>query len=105
MTTAIITFIAGNLSDCSRLSMALPSQGVLSVTAVEPVFCERRAAESGAHRRFRSARRFAPNYRMEVVVDDDAVEQVLYGIDVVYGAGLISEIEVWVHSPAPALSA
>lgn len=99
-----ITIIAEQVTD-TYLTAALPATGIASLTvrASRPVDAGDRTAAS--YRGFRNATRFAPNYRVELVVDDDAVDTVFDGISVAYGAGLFSDAEMWVSSSAPAAAA
>lgn len=97
-----ITIIAEQISE-KTLAAALPAQGVRSVTV-----SRRGADRHGAvedYRSFRNPNRFAPSYRVDLAVDDDAVDTVFDGISFAYGAGLFSAAEAWVNSPELALSA
>lgn len=97
-----ITIITEQVSDAA-LAAALPARGVASVavgSAVRPAL-----APAETYRGFRNPNRFTPNYRIDLVVDDDAVESVFDGISFAYGAGLFSAAEVWVNAPALALTA
>ena len=95
-----ITIIAEEISE-QALAAALPLRGVTSVTV------SRRGAHRPieGYRSFRNPNRFSPSYRVEVIVDDDAVDTVFEGISFAYGAGLFSAAEAWVNAPELALSA
>lgn len=96
-----LTIIAAHISD-EALAAALPARGVGSIT-VTGMDYRRESVED--HRGFHAPGRFAPSYRVEVIVDDDAVDAVFDGISFAYGAGLFSDAEVWVNAPGLALSA
>lgn len=99
-----IVIIAEQLSDTS-LSAALPANGVAVISISQDTGGIAVADEAQSYRAFRSTTRFTPRYRVELAVEDDAVESVFDGIDVAYGAGLFSDAEVWSSAPALALSA
>ena len=65
----------------------------------------RGAAPTPTYRSFRNPNHFKANFRIELVVDDDAVESVFDAVDFAYGAGVFSDAEMWVGGPALALSA
>lgn len=98
-----ITIIAEHVSD-RTLSAFVPPKGVASVnisanrTAVEDV-------DAATYRSFRNPTRFKANYRIEMVVEDDAVETVFDAVSFAYGVGLLSDAEMWVNPPALALVA
>ena len=100
----IITIIAEQVTDES-LTAALPATGISSLSVSTNRPSDGRGRAAAGYRGFRNATRFAPNYRVDVVVDDDAVDTVLDGISFAYGAGLFSDAEVWVDSSAPAAAA
>lgn len=97
-----ITIIAEQISD-NALAAALPARGVASVT-VGRQGVDRRGEGEG-YRAFRNPIRFAPRHRVDLIVEDDAVEAVFDGISVAYAAGLFSDAEAWVDAPGLALSA
>lgn len=99
-----ITIITEGVSD-RALTAALPAEGIASVTVHTDAASRGGMAEAGTLRSFRNPRRFSPRYRVELVVDDTAVESVFDGISFAYGAGLFSDAEVWVSARALALSA
>lgn len=97
-----ITIITEQVSE-RALAAAFQTNGVASISVS--------TAQSGTpvggarHRCFRNPRRFSANYRIDVVVDDAAVETVFDGVSFAYGAGIFSDAEMWVNAPARALSA
>ena len=97
-----ITIVAEQVSDQS-LAAVLPPKGVVSV-AVSPSGSVRRDP-TAEYQAFRNPNRFAPRYRVDVIVDDEAVETLFDGISFAYGAGLFSDAEAWVAGPALALTA
>ena len=98
-----ITIIAEHVSDRTLTAFA-PAKGVASVnisanrTAVED-------ADAATYRSFRNPVRFKANYRIEMVVEDDAVETVFDAVSFAYGVGLLSDAEMWINPPALALVA
>lgn len=91
-----ITIITEQITD-RALAAALPTDGIASVSVTRGPAA---APGSAAVRAFRNPNRFSPEFRIELVVADDAVESVLDGIDVAYGAGLFSDAEAWVQAAA-----
>lgn len=57
------------------------------------------------YRGFRNPGRFRPEFRVDLVVDDETAESVFDAISFAYGAGFFSDAEAWVNPPALALSA
>ncbi len=86
------------------MAAALPADGVASVT-ISPRGRARRDSATADRRVFCNPTRFNPVYRVDLVVEDDAVETVFDGISFAYGAGLFSDAEAWVNAPELALSA
>lgn len=99
-----ITIIAEQVSDAT-LTAALPRVGICSVTVGPARASDRHAIAIEDFRGFRNPRRFNPAYRIDVVVEDSAVDSVFEGIAFAYGAGCFSDAEAWVNRPALALSA
>lgn len=99
-----ITILAEQISD-RALAAALPAAGVLSVAVSVTGSAAGTAIGSASYRRFRAARTFAANYRIDLVVDDDAVTSIFDGLDFAYGAGVFSDAEAWVNALELALSA
>lgn len=101
-----ITIVTDQVSDAA-LTAALPAEGVASVTISPQNSKPREVGPAGVHRAFGAfpGSRFNPVYRVDLVVDDDAVDAVFDGISFAYGAGLFSDAEAWVSGPALALSA
>jgi len=61
--------------------------------------------DAATYRSFRNPDRFKANYRIEMVVENDAVETVFDAISFAYGVGLLGDAEMWVNAPALALVA
>ena len=99
-----ITIITEQVSDQS-LTAALPAQGVQGYTVTRGRYTPRQSGAAEGVRAFQNRNRFSPTYRVDVIVDDDAVESVFDGISFAYGAGLFSDAEAWVSGPALALTA
>ena len=96
-----VTIIAEQMTD-RMLVAATPNRGVVSVRVSEAQSGLREAAEV---RSFRHPNRFDPHYRIDMVVEDDAVETVFDCVSVAYEAGFFSDAEAWVSTAALALSA
>ena len=99
-----ITIITEAVSE-RALVAAVPTNGVASVTVSENRSARRDADPTPTYRSFRNPNHFKANVRIELVVDDDAVESVFDAVDFAYGAGVFSDAEMWVGGPALALSA
>lgn len=99
-----VTILAEQMSDTS-LSAALPPEGIVSVTVLRTRSSRTDAAAAETYVGFRNPQRFNPTFRIELVVDDDAVEQVFDSVSFAYGAGFFSDAEMWVDGPALVLSA
>lgn len=98
-----ITIITEQISE-KALAAALPTEGIASVT-VSFQGAARRDLAGADYRAFCNPNRFSPIHRVDLVVEDDAVEPVFDGISFAYGAGLFSNAEAWVNAPELALSA
>ncbi len=86
----IITVIAEQISP-QALSTALPAEGVVSVTVDETqAFC-RTAAVVESYRGRKIANHFTTVYRIEVTVQDDALQAAIDGITFARSAGLFGE--------------
>ncbi len=94
MTT--ITIITEQVSD-KALAAILPITGVSSVTVTE----DRSGAGDGAaaenFRGFRNLKRFSPNYRIDVVLDEATVDILFDSITIAYEAGFFADAEAWVN--------
>lgn len=90
-----ITIITEQITD-RALAAVLPTEGVASVSVTRGPG----ARPATAVRAYRNPNRFSPEFRIELVVEDAAVEPVLDGIDFAYGAGLFSDAEAWVQAAA-----
>jgi nitrogen regulatory protein PII len=97
----IVTIIAEQMTD-RMLVAATPNRGVVSVKVSEVHSGLRDAAEI---RTFRNPNRFNPHYRIDMVVEDDAVETVFDCVSVAYESGFFSDAEAWVEPATVALSA
>lgn len=98
-----ITIITERVSD-RTLDAAVPPTGVVSVS----ITANRAGVEDAVAATYRGLRndyRFKANYRIEVVVEDHAVEAVFAAISFAHGIGLLSDAEMWVNAPALALVA
>jgi nitrogen regulatory protein PII len=98
-----VTIITEQMTD-RMLAAATPTRGVVSVR-VREADSGRSDATEIARRSFRNPNRFDPRYRIDMVVEDDAVETVLDCVSIAYEAGFFSDAEAWVATPALALSA
>lgn len=96
-----ITIVTEQVTE-RELTAAIPTRGVASVR-ISPNRSQPRAASP--HRAFRNPARFDPKFRIEVTVDDDAVETVVDGVSFAYGAGFFGDAELWVNDSVLALSA
>lgn len=96
-----VTIIAEQMTD-RMLVAATPNRGVVSVRVSEAQSGLRDTAEV---RSFRNPNRFDPHYRIDMVVEDDAVETVFDCVSVAYETGFFSDAEAWVSTAALALSA
>lgn len=96
-----VTIIAEQMTD-RMLVAATPNRGVVSVVVSEVHAVRRDAAEVWT---FRNPSRFDPQYRIDMVVEDDAVESVFDCVSIAYEAGFIGDAEAWVATSELALSA
>jgi nitrogen regulatory protein PII len=96
-----VTIIAEQMTD-RMLVAATPNRGVHSVKVSEVHSGLRDAAEIRA---FRNPNRFDPHYRIDMIVEDDAVETVFECVSIAYDAGFFSDAEAWVEPSTVALSA
>lgn len=99
-----ITIIAEQISDES-LAAVLPPAGVASVSVHRSPSLDTDRVCMENYRGFRNPGRFRPEFRVDLVVDDETVESVFDAISFAYGAGFFSDAEAWVNPPALALSA
>ena len=98
-----ITIITEQVTD-RVLTAAMPPKGVASVR----ISANRNGVDdvdAATYRSFRNPDRFKANYRIEMVVEDNAVETVFDAISFAYGVGLLGDTELWVKAPALALVA
>ena len=98
-----ITIITEQISE-KALAAALPADGIASVT-ISSDGSARRDLTAADHHVFGNPNRFNPAYRVELFVEDDAVDTVFDGISFAYGAGLFSNAQAWVNVPVLTLSA
>lgn len=99
-----IVIVTEQLSDAA-LAAAMPAKGVSVVSISQAAGWVATVGEAPTSRGFHSTARFTPRHRIELAVEDDAVQAVFDGIDFAYGAGLFSDAEVWAGAPVLALSA
>ena len=99
-----VTIIAERLTD-RMLAAAIPTAGVVSVSVSSRGLAVRDSVPAGNATAFHNPARFDPHYRIDMIVEDDAVDAVFDCISVAHGAGFFSDAEVWIDSPALALSA
>ncbi len=99
-----ITIIAEQISD-RALTAALPATGIASVAIKQNPGLGTGNSAVESYRALGNPRRFRANYRIELIVAEDAVESVFDGIAVAYGAGLFSDAEMWVDGGALASAA
>ena len=92
-----ITIITEQVSDKS-LAAVLPTTGVSSVTVTEDRSAGWNAAAAENFHGFRNPRRFSPNYRIDVVLDDATVDVLFDSITVAYEAGFFGDSEAWVNT-------
>ena len=98
-----ITIITEQVTD-RVLTAAMPPKGVASVR----ISANRNGVDdvdAATYRSFRNPDRFKASYRIEMVVDNDAVETVFDAISFAYGVGLLGDAEMWVNAPTLALVA
>lgn len=85
------------------LSAALPTAGVSSVTVSEVERFGRDAVAIEVYRGAKIARHTVRQFRVEILVDDDTVDQVAAGISFAVSAGLLGECKgAWI-TPAQQL--
>lgn len=96
----LITIVAEKIS-AEALSAALPTEGVTSVTVSETQSFSRKATAVESYRGRKIAQHFTTVYRVEVAVEDDALDAVISGIAFARGAGLLGDAKAWV-TPEPA---
>lgn len=99
-----ITIIAEQISD-TALAAAIPADGIGSVTVSRSGGVRGDAVSSDTYRSFRNPNRFRGEYRVDLVVDDAAVDAVFDGIAIAYEAGFFSDAEVWVNDQGSAKAA
>ena len=96
-----ITIITDQLTDAA-LAAVLPSEGVAEVIVTEDRALRRGYAVDAAPGApaFRMANRFTANYRIDLVVEEDAVDTVFDAVSFAYGAGFFGDAEAWVNATA-----
>lgn len=90
-----ITIITEQLSD-TTLAAVLPPTGIASVTVTEDRSAGWEGAAAENFHGFRNLKRFSPNYRIDVVLDDATVDVLFDSITVAYEAGFFVDAEAWV---------
>jgi nitrogen regulatory protein PII len=99
-----ITIVAERVTH-QALAAAIPARGVASVEVRANRADVRGAAAKPGYQSLRNPSRFNPAVRVDLLVDDDAVESVFDGVSFAYAAGIFSDAEMWVEAPALALTA
>lgn len=89
----------------SSLSAVVPARGVRSVRVEEDLSDSGNQFVGQGYRSYRNPRRFNPAIRIALLVEDEAVAAVFDAVSFAYGAGFFSDAEMWIESPALALSA
>lgn len=89
----------------SSLSAVVPARGVRSVRFEHNLSDSWSEFATQGYRSYRSPLRFNPAVRIELLVEDEAVETVFDAVSFAYGAGFFSDAEMWIESPELALSA
>jgi nitrogen regulatory protein P-II 1 len=92
-----ITVIADQMSD-KALAIALPAEGVTSVTVTESRAFSRSATAVESYRGRKIERHFSTVYRVELVVEDEAANRVIEGIAFARSAGLLGTAQAWVSA-------
>lgn len=99
-----IIIITEQLSDRS-LNAALPAVGIASAVISHDRAHQSVGSAMENYRALRNPQRFRPNYRIELVVDEAAVDAVFDSVAIAYGAGVFSDAEMWVETGAVATAA
>lgn len=99
-----VTIIAEQISD-RALAAALPTRGIASVVVTRNPGPRRGDAGIQNYQALRNPRRFNANYRIDLLVEEAALESVFDGVSFAYGAGLFSDAEMWVNRDALAAAA
>lgn len=76
----------------------LRTAGVAAVTVTEDRSPRRESVAPERYRGFGNQARLRPGYRIDVVVDDSAVDDVFDSIAIAYGAGFFADAEAWVDT-------
>lgn len=95
-----ITILTEHTTD-RGLAAAIPTAGVASVSISRSGLQSATLAAAAGYRSFRSAR-FSPQCRIDLVVDDAAVDSVIDCVSFAYGAGFFGDAEVWIDASAMA---
>ena len=93
----IITVIAQQVS-AEALNAAMPADGIVSVTVSETQSFSRTATGVGSYRGVKVPQHFTPIFRIELLVEDTAADQVIDGIAFARGAGLLGQAHAWVSA-------
>lgn len=101
-----ITIVTDQISE-NALTAVLPTEGVAEVTITEDRALRRGYTVNAAPGMpsFRMANRFTANYRIDLIVEDDAVDTIFDAVSFAYGAGFFADAEAWVaavNAPAKA---
>lgn len=96
-----ITIVTEKASE-KELAAILPPSGIKSVTVTADRSGHRNTVAAQNFRGFCNPSRFSPNYRIELVVEDETVETVFDAIAFAYSTGFFNDAEAWVNAPAVA---
>jgi nitrogen regulatory protein PII len=99
-----ITIITEQVSD-KTLAAVLPTTGISSVTVTEDRSAGWDAPAAAEVHSLRNLKRFSPNYRIDVVLDDATVETLFDSITYAYETGYFGDAEAWVNTSGLASAA
>jgi nitrogen regulatory protein PII len=99
-----ITIIAERMTD-QALTAVVPPSGLASLHVSPSLTDVRDKAAIQGYQSFRNPSRFNPAVRIDLLVEDNAVDTVFDAVSFAYAAGIFSDAEMWVEAPALALSA
>lgn len=99
-----ITIIAERVTD-QALSAIVPDGGIASVMVRRNHSDVRESARIEGYQSFRNPSRFNPAVRVDLLVEDSTVGTVFDAVSFAYAAGVFSDAEMWVETPALALTA
>jgi nitrogen regulatory protein PII len=91
----IITIVAQQIS-AQALAAALPTEGVSAVTVTETKTFNRTATAVESYRGRKIPQHFSTVHRVELAVEDEALQAVTDGIAFARSAGLLGDAKAWV---------